>query len=489
MAINKVEDVHAGITKFENNIREYVMAGGERPNEKEMKNDLMDALPQELRENLMWRLPVDEPFVSFRDHVRTAANTVLYHRGKIGHSVNNVDRDSGLNANDGNTKSQIEDMVGAIMNKMGFKNGKTDRPPWTDRPPRQPGADLQRPRRCANCSSEKHPTAECPSPKVPLNKRPCHSCGLPGHTSSNCKSRNRGRPAGAVEAEGEVGNGTDYFGCVTFESKPKPKQITLSDFIPTVTKNAFEDLASSEEFDDDSDSNDEPNTQECRKPRMISQRQMRKKIKKERKLQRREEGTNQNPMVTSKDDIDNFLTAAVEYSDTDDDDVMNVTDEVEVNVALDSGCICHTASKKDIPASIHLDTTGRLRNFVAANNTRMKNYGKVNVEMVQEEGNVLDGSFHITDVTRPLHASGQICDESKEILMMKHEAVVVPAGSLSRFLGMVRKIAKYKRENGLYLAKMKIRVPRGTRTSDAKDQPNDRGGAKSAGFGRQGVKS
>ena len=43
--ISKVEDVANGILKFENVIRDYVQAGGERPNDKEMKNDLIDTLP------------------------------------------------------------------------------------------------------------------------------------------------------------------------------------------------------------------------------------------------------------------------------------------------------------------------------------------------------------------------------------------------------------------------------------------------------------
>ena len=63
-------------------------------------------------------------------------------------------------------------------------------------------------------------------------------------------------------------------------------------------------------------------------------------------------------------------------------------------------------------------------------------------------------------MTRPLHSTGKICDESKEVLFTKGEATVVPEGALSQFLGTVRHIAKYKRNGGLYLAKMKVRAPR-----------------------------
>ena len=40
---------------------------------------------------------------------------------------------------------------------------------------------------------------------------------------------------------------------------------------------------------------------------------------------------------------------------------------------------------------------------------------------------------------------------------MKGEAVVVPAGSFSRYLGAVQKLLTYQRKGGLYVAKMKIR--------------------------------
>ena len=53
--INKLEDVASGIVKYQNLIKEYRSVGGEPPNDFEQKQDLLDALPQEIRENLMWR--------------------------------------------------------------------------------------------------------------------------------------------------------------------------------------------------------------------------------------------------------------------------------------------------------------------------------------------------------------------------------------------------------------------------------------------------
>ena len=185
--IAKTEDVASGILKFENNIRDYVAAGGERPNDKELKSDLLDTLPQEIRENLVWRLPAQEPFSAFRDHVRTAAHEVLYHRGRLSAPIHNVEEpDEG---------SKLENLVGAIMKKMGYnRNGQGNKANQGNGNNRE--ASTGRKPRCANCSSEKHATADCDKPKVPIDKRPCHVCGKPGHTANRCRSK--GRVAGSL---------------------------------------------------------------------------------------------------------------------------------------------------------------------------------------------------------------------------------------------------------------------------------------------------
>ena len=89
------------------------MQGENGPTTKNSKNDLLETLPLEIRENLVWRIPANEPFSAFRDHVRTSANEVLYHRGKF-KSVNNLEQDV-------ETEGKLEDVVGAIMKKMGFQ--------------------------------------------------------------------------------------------------------------------------------------------------------------------------------------------------------------------------------------------------------------------------------------------------------------------------------------------------------------------------------
>ena len=183
----------------------------------------------------------------------------------------------------------------------------------------------------------------------------------------------------------------------------------------------------------------------------------------------------------------------IEFMDEDDDNViMEVEEEVEVNVALDSGCVVHTCGPEDLPATVEVKhpPNEKVRNLVAANGSDMENYGKASVELVQEDGNAIGSTFVVTDVTRPLHSTSQVCDGESpacptghEVLYTKLGATVVPDGALSKFLGMVRHVAKYPRRGGLYVAKMKVRPP-GAR---APRKPNPkRPGAQ--GFGRQGAR-
>ena len=188
-------------------------------------------------------------------------------------------------------------------------------------------------------------------------------------------------------------------------------------------------------------------------------------------------------IIPDNTDDEDEIMAPIEH-ESDDEELLNVSDEVDITVAMDSGSVDHVANPKDIPKTVEVEkpANGKLRNFVAANGDRIKNYGRARVSLIQEGGHKVGGSFQVADVTRPLHSTGKICDENKEVLFTKGEATVVPAGALSRFLGTVRHIAEYKRNGGLYLANMKARDPKSTdKHRDDKPANNN------SGFGRQGA--
>ena len=159
------------------------------------------------------------------------------------------------------------------------------------------------------------------------------------------------------------------------------------------------------------------------------------------------------------------------------EEILAATEETEADVALDSGAVAHVVGPDDLPGNTPVEQPedGKLRNFVGANNSRIKNFGKAKVVMTTDDGKDIMNTFNVADVSRPLHAVSVVCDTDKEVLFTKGEAVVVPDGALSRFLGTIKAIAKYPRKGGLYVARMRVKNPR--------PKP-----ATASGFGRQGTR-
>ena len=176
--------------------------------------------------------------------------------------------------------------------------------------------------------------------------------------------------------------------------------------------------------------------------------------------------------------IGSGVIAPIEYlEDEQVDEINNADEELEVFVTMDFGAITHIGPREAMPQGAELTTDANVtRNFVAANGIEIVNHGKTNVEMETPEGQVITCPFQVADVTRPLHATGQICDANKEVLHTARGAVVVPAGALSKHLRGTKIIAKYPRRNGLYMGRFKVRNPKAS-TGDRK-----------SGFTRQGTK-
>jgi hypothetical protein len=198
------------------------------------------------------------------------------------------------------------------------------------------------------------------------------------------------------------------------------------------------------------------------------------------------------------------LIAPLDWMEDDDDDDEDVEinaaeEECEMDVALDTGCVAHCAGPKNLPPATKVmqPKDGKLKNFIAANNTPIENFGVAHVVMETADGKEVGGSFQVAGVGRALHSASVICDtgskscpEGHEILTTKRGAVVVPDGALSRYLASVRHVAKYPRRGGLYVAKVKVRTPAAAdakRAADLKAR-SPTAPAKSAGFGRRNSK-
>ncbi len=160
------------------------------------------------------------------------------------------------------------------------------------------------------------------------------------------------------------------------------------------------------------------------------------------------------------------------------DEICVADEEMTIFVTSDSGAVTHVTPPETLPRGAVIDTTTGGRDFVAANNGRIKNHGSTNVELVPANGRVAGCDFRVADTNRTLHSTSQTCDAGHEVLYMAKGAVVVPAGTLSKHL-MKRDVrAQYPRKGGLYVAEMKIRAQR--QGADAVK--------KSAGFTRPGIR-
>ncbi len=140
-------------------------------------------------------------------------------------------------------------------------------------------------------------------------------------------------------------------------------------------------------------------------------------------------------------------------------------EEPEIEAAADTGAVDHVTPAKSLPGSVVVRRSSKTRNFVAANNEPIVNHGEAVVLLQQEDGAEVLITTQVADVSRPLHSISKICDEEHEMLFTKTGGTVVPAGALSRYLHLVKNVAKYPRRGGLYVARMKARAPKTPRKS------------------------
>ena len=159
-------------------------------------------------------------------------------------------------------------------------------------------------------------------------------------------------------------------------------------------------------------------------------------------------------------DDENIFLAPLEYAEGDNNEVFSAEEELEMEVAADSGCVAHCTHPESLPASV---TTVKhppgTKDFMGAGGESIKRHGKAALAMEMADGGMVGNVMQVAEVTRPLHSISQIADTDKDVLFTKGECVVVPGGSLAKYVKGLRVYAKYMRKGGLYVAKMKFRDP------------------------------
>ena len=130
-------------------------------------------------------------------------------------------------------------------------------------------------------------------------------------------------------------------------------------------------------------------------------------------------------------------------------------EDVEFEVALDSGSVVHVCSSNDTPGYVVQPSPGSKRNqqFMMGDGGKCPNQGQVALNLSDGGAeSAIQSVFQVAAVTRPLMSVGRICDEGYKVDFQKDQAMVSDKNG--------REVFKFNREaGGLYVAKMKLKAP------------------------------
>ena len=149
----------------------------------------------------------------------------------------------------------------------------------------------------------------------------------------------------------------------------------------------------------------------------------------------------------------------IESSEVEDDScVLNseVWQDVEFEVALDSGSQDHVCDEVDCPGYMTEQSPGTSRGqcFIVGNGGRLDNLGQrsLNLEPFNDASTPLSSCFQIARVTRPLMSVGRICDNGMKVEFDDKQAVVRDAEG--------QQVCVFERKpGGLYTCKFRLKSP------------------------------
>ena len=172
-------------------------------------------------------------------------------------------------------------------------------------------------------------------------------------------------------------------------------------------------------------------------------------------------------MLPSSEQVINVMTDASE----DEEEIVAASDEIEIEVAADTGAGAHCCNPRHIPNSVEV-VCDQIRNFNGAGGEAIKHWGRASVRMQQEDGKHIGQEVQVVEAARLLHSISTVCDNEHDVVFTKTEGLVIPAGMLDEILAMVQKqvkvVARYRRKGGLYVVKMRVKDPKAKRPSPAK---------------------
>ena len=133
-------------------------------------------------------------------------------------------------------------------------------------------------------------------------------------------------------------------------------------------------------------------------------------------------------------------------------------EDIEFEVALDSGSVVHVCGPSDCPGYLLQESPGSRRGqkFLMGDGGEIPNMGQKQLNLSDPSAESdLCSVFQIAAVTRPLMSVGRICDEGHEITFNNVCAIVKSKDG--------DEICRFHREatGGLYVAKLRLRSPTG----------------------------
>ena len=134
--------------------------------------------------------------------------------------------------------------------------------------------------------------------------------------------------------------------------------------------------------------------------------------------------------------------------------------DIEFEVALDSGSVVHVCSVDDCLGYRLGESAGNCRGqeFLMEDGGTISNMGQSKLNLSDGTKDI-ESIFQIAAVTRPLMSVGKMCDEGRTVAFYAVMAVVrsVDGEALSRFK---------RKDGGLYVANLKLRNPAGLGRQD-----------------------
>ena len=135
------------------------------------------------------------------------------------------------------------------------------------------------------------------------------------------------------------------------------------------------------------------------------------------------------------------------------------TEVVEVEVAIDSGCVGNAIHPKQLPLDAKPTPNTSGKHYTGAGGDTIEKYGNCDTLLDGEHGEV-GCNWNLANVTRALHSvavtTGEIEKPKNDVLFNAGKCVVVPPGIVDRILAYIKPIIQYNRNGNIYTAKMKM---------------------------------